>query len=181
MKRGYFFVLDGIFAVVILVIGLIMISSNIYTNPAEVPLISLSDDLLDLLSSTQVSELCYDYEECICSNRKIEELCTNHLIFNPDQSILDYFGELYTKDYKEIISQLYQNITKDIIKHNIIGSELIINDEKIYPNYDTTSSKNESDFLISSKRIIFSYYEEPESGDVSFWGPYLIEIRLWEK
>ncbi|MBD3203748.1 hypothetical protein GF327_05605, partial [Candidatus Woesearchaeota archaeon] len=57
-KRGYFFVLDALIAILILGVGFVLISS---ARPEKTPYIQskhLSQDLMNVLSQTKINDLC---------------------------------------------------------------------------------------------------------------------------
>jgi hypothetical protein len=180
MKKAYIFLMDGIFAVILLVIGLIIVSSNRVNEYSETPLAVTLDNSLSLLSSVKVSDIC---QGCNCSIKKIGELCLAGDIKNERQSLLDLMGELYSRNRNMGAYLILKNITdeKDIFRENeLFGAEIDINNARIYPN-STSIGKDKSKNLLSSKRLIFGYYENPEDGTITYWGPYEVRAELWEK
>ena len=173
MKKAYIFLMDGIFAMVILMIGFLIISSNNPGIQTHVSLDVVSENVIDILSRVKINNLCTN---CYCSNEKLSEFCSHSLIKNQDQTILDYFGELYFTNNKEKAREIFLNITDELFRQDLYGFDLKINDEVIFSG-DKDKSKN----LISRKKLIFGYYEVPQSGEVEFWGPYLLEVQIWEK
>lgn len=175
MKKGYFFLMDGIFAIVILVIGGLIVSSNTVRETSEIPLTMFLDNSVELLSSVKINELCND--ECFCSNKKLQEFCKNGLILNKGQTLIDYMGELYSQGDNLKISDLFANLTleNNMFRQDVFSVELKIDDETIYFQGKT---QEESKDLMSSKKVIFGYYELP-TGIVEFWGPYIAEVNIW--
>jgi len=174
--------MDAIFAVVILTIGYLLISSNTPKVTTEVPLTMYLDNTMELLSTIKVDDLCIDYSTCACSNPKLSEYCNNNLILNANQTLLDYFGELYNTSNTEEAKELFYNLTveNNLFRQDIFGIEFNINGERIYSNTDTYASKEQSRKLISSRKLIMGYYELPNTGEVKFWGPYIAEVNVWE-
>jgi hypothetical protein len=186
MRKGYIFLLDGIFAVILLVIGLIMISSNRTEVSTESPLALTLENSMSLLSAVKVTDVC---NGCNCSISKMKDLCFGNKIKNSRQSLLDYVGELYSRGLKDDAYQLLKNISagKDIFRENeIFGAELDIGDDRVYPgpglsDADLAAIKKRSKNLLSSRKMIFGYYEDAQTGKISFWGPYEVRAELWEK
>ena len=183
--------MDAIFAIVILTIGYLMISSNTLRVTSEVPLTMYLDNTMEFLSTVKVYELCSDYSSCTCSNVKLSEYCSNGLILNANQTLLDYFGELYYSPnpdpiaeayFRLLSSDLFHNLTveNNLFRQDIFGVEFNIDGQKIYPNTDTYPSKKQSKNLISSRKLILGYYERGDTGEVEFWGPYIAEVNVWE-
>jgi hypothetical protein len=179
-KKGYIFLMDAIFAIVILLVGYLIISSNRAVETTEIPLSILAENTMDLFSNVRVSELCYDFTTCSCSNEKLEELCSNKDIENTNQTLLDYFGELYSRNKKTEAEELFKNLTleNDMLRQDVFGVEFNINDEKIYSN---AGNKDQSKDLISVKRMSFGYFEDIETGQITFWGPYVMRLDIWQK
>ncbi|MBN2368612.1 hypothetical protein JXC34_06330 [Candidatus Woesearchaeota archaeon] len=176
-NKGFFFLLDGVFAIVILVIGFLILSSHTSVETTEIPLSMISENAVNLLSSVKINELCD--ETYACSNQKLSEMCPSN-IRNMDQTVLDYLGELYVVNKKQDAAQVFRNITleNDLFRQDIFGVELRINDEVIYFQ---GGKKQQAKDLISVKKVIFGFYEVPPTGEVVFWGPYLAEVDIWQK
>ena len=181
-KKGYFFLIDGIFALLILMIGFMIITSGKPTKLDEIPLTLVSENLVDILSSVKISEIC---EGCTCTIQEIQRQCNNRNIRNMDQSLLDYIGELYylydqgDNSKRQQISNVFSGIIQGLYRDELYGIELKINED---PNaFYSDGNKLSTKYLITSKRVVFGYYEDGNTGEVNFWGPYLVEINMWEK
>ena len=175
-RKAYFFLMDAIFALVILMIGFMVITSTKPSNIDEVPLAQVSENLVDILSSVKIKEICD--EECVCSNEMIETFCPS--IKNKDQTILDYLGELYNIDplqTNQKAMRVFRSVIEDLYRKDLYGIELIINNHKLYGDGNKETSLN----LITAKRVLFGFNENPTTGNLEFWGPYLLEINVWEK
>ena len=128
-KKGYFFLMDGIFAIVILTIGYLMISSNTPRVTSEVPLTMYLDNTMELLSTIKVYELCSDFSQCSCSNAKLSEYCEDGLILNANQTLLDYFGELYYSPDPDPIAEAYFRLLSSDLFYNLtVGNNLFRQD-----------------------------------------------------
>lgn len=184
MKKGYIFLMDGIFAVILLVIGLIIVSSNSREESTETPLALTLDNSLSLLSSAKIDEMC---NSCNCSIKTLGALCASGNIMNSRQSLLDYMGELYSRDELGDANLLLKNISseKDIFREKaLFDAELLIDDVRIYPESPDPGfdlQKKKAKDLLASRRIIFGYYEDPITGKVTYWGPYEVKLEIWEK
>jgi hypothetical protein len=42
-----------------------------------------------------------------------------------------------------------------------------------------SGSKDTAKDLIADKRISFGFYEDASTGNLVYWGPYLIEVYAW--
>ena len=70
-KKGYFFLMDAIFAVVILTIGYLMISSNTPRVTSEVPLTMYLDNTMELISTVK-GKVYYIPEKGVPSSSQFE-------------------------------------------------------------------------------------------------------------
>jgi len=176
-KKAYFFLMDVIFAVVILTIGYMMISSNRIISYDEVPLALVAENTMNLLSTVNINDLCDD--ACICSNEVLEDFCNSGKILNKEQSLLDYFGEMKKNplvDEQTDGERLFSSLINESIRTDIFNAELVVEGDTIYTDEGKDSSLN----LISTKKIGFGFYEDLGTGNVEYWGPYLIEVNIWE-
>jgi hypothetical protein len=135
----------------------------------------VSESTMDLLSSIRIHDLCSN--SCSCTDQELQKQCPH--VLNKEQTLLDYMGELYYTNKKSSAGNLFTSITKDIIRAGVFNVELRINDELIYSNLaNPEPSKQGVEALISSKKVIFGFYEA-DGGQVFFWGPYLAEVNVW--
>lgn len=175
-RKAYFFLMDAIFAMVILMIGFMIITSTKPNNADEIPLDQVSENIVDVLSAVKIDELCND--DCECSEQIIETFCPT--IKNKEQTILDYLGEVYDEDPLQLnnkAKRVFTNVIEDLYRQDLYGVELIIDNNQLYEDGDKEGSGN----LITAKRVLFGYYEDSLNGDIDYWGPYLLEINIWEK
>jgi hypothetical protein len=172
-RKGYFFIIDAIFAAIILSIGFMIISSGSRISD-ETPLPVVADNLLDILSRVKINDLC---DHCVCSHAKLQETCA--LTNNYEQTLLDHVTELYTSgnNVKQTKARELFSSLLPLIRQDLYGVELKINNVQIYS--DTGQEKTK--VLISKKKISFGYVETPTTGTVTYFGPYMIEVNMWEK
>lgn len=171
-KKGYIFIIDAIFAAIILSIGFMIISSS-HKISDETPMPVAADNFLDVLSRVTIDDLC-EVSTCVCTNRKLQETCI--LTNNTQQTLLDHMGELYELGKEDLSRQLFSNFTY-LIRKDLYGVSFSIGDDEIYSD----SGKDTSKVLIAKKKIIFGFIENPRTGEVIYWGPYMAEVDFWEK
>jgi len=123
-----------------------------------------------LLTQVRVRDLC---DGCPCTNLKLGELCQAEFVRNPDDSLLDTITDISTRDTGKA-QQLFLNITDPFIRHDLYGVALIVGGHNVVPGY-----YNDKD-LVSRKKMSFGYYENESNGNVTFWGPTLVELEMWE-
>lgn len=179
MKKGYFFLVDVFFAVFILSAGYLLIRSGSTRIQNEVALATPLENSMQFLSTIRVNEICPNSSTCTNTNLSDAYLS----ITNMNQSLLDALGELYKKNNLPEASSVFIGAIAqgEMMDPQTTGFELIINDTRIYPDYDTVPEKNMARDIISSKRLIFGSYDVQPTGEVIFWGPYIAEVNAWQK
>ena len=182
-KKGYIFLIDGIFAILILTIGFLIISSGKAENSPDVPVATVSENVMEVISTVKLSEICYDQLTCSCKSVILRDRCEQGMILNFDESLLDYIVELYSKNKIDEARIIFRNITdeKAIFRTDIFGVELRIDGKRIYPELSVQNNKEKSKTLISNKRIVIGTYEDISKGEFNSFGPYLAEIDIWKK
>ncbi|MBU0757114.1 MAG: hypothetical protein KKF44_03535 [Nanoarchaeota archaeon] len=94
-RKGYFFMLDGFLAVIILFVGFVLILS---TNPARSSILinkHSSRDIMNLFSNTRLHEIEVD---CAGMQRNIDIiLCSEEGIYNENNTITELIGELHAR------------------------------------------------------------------------------------
>ena len=163
-RRGFFFLIDVIFAVLILGIGFFLI---VHKEPqkTEIPLLQNSENAIEFLSTIKGNEIC---NNCEC-NLLLSKYCSNM-----NHTIIQIAGYLYSNSKKTEAGELIKNITYYLIPKDMFSYEFIMNGETLVFQGEDNAKE-----LISSKRVVFGYYENPENGEVLFFGPYLAELRMW--
>lgn len=186
-KKAYFFIMDGIFALMILMIGFLILTSSRHALPDETMLTAESENIMDVLADVKINDLC-DVDTCTCSVQALSDLCDGGDIHNFDQLLMDYFGELFYRydaapdslksDIEQDINSLFRGLTEDLYRTDLYGIRLVIEDHGFYSDANPEQSK----ILYSSKKIVFGYYDQNTPDvDVVFWGPYILEVDLWKK
>lgn len=173
-KRGYFFIIDALLGLSIIVIGVFLITSS-YTNiPQSTQVGFLADDLLTFLANTKIVNLNNQYAGIG------GELWSQGLISNQDNSLLQQASIFYKNRNLSIANKFIQNVTIGIVPLQF-RYELRIDNTTIYPQEQTlehNKSKNATDLLITSKQITFGIFNT-STGDM--FGPYKAEVFVWEK
>ena len=173
-KRGYFFTLDAVLGLTVLVIGVFLITSY-YINvqqPVQVGL--LADDLMGFLSNTKIKDLNNAYAGIG------GQLWTQGTITDADNSLLQQIGEFYKTSNLDIAEKFVQNVSKDVVPPQYLY-EVWVEGMLIYPKSPSQShmnSKSGTRLLLTSKKITFGILNRTTS---DIWGPYKAEVFVWEK
>ncbi len=173
-KRGYFFVLDAVMGLMVLVIGVFLITSSYIDVPQPVQVELLSDDLLNFLSNTKIKDLNNPYTGIG------GELWKQGEITEAENSLLQQIGEFYATNKPDTAEKFIQNVSKEIIPSQF-RYEVWMDDAILYPKTPSAEhikSKESTELLLTSKKITFGVINKTTS---NLWGPYKSEVFLWER
>lgn len=187
-KKGYFFLMDGLIAIGVLVTGFIIIGSIFVGEPVFKPPYGIGDDILRMLSTTNISGIDLN------RNPGIKTLFDNDIITDNSTKILQQVGKFYysycqgNNDYLSYMNTTVFEIVDNIIPHpyyaemNISGYNGFsgCSIERVYTNVrpDTTSyilsSQERSKMLMVTQKIVFGNYDVD-----TLFGPYIITLKVW--
>ncbi len=173
-KRGFFFVLDSVLALFILIIGVFLVTSSYVDVPQPVQVELLSDDLLNFLSSAKIKDINNPYAGIG------GELWNQGLITDAENTLLQQIGEFYATNKLDTAEKFVQNVSKGIVPEQY-RYEVWMNNVILYPKTPTTEhlkSKNSTAVLLTSKRLTFGILNKTTS---NIWGPYKAEVFVWER
>jgi len=173
-KRGYFFILDAVLGLSVLIIGVFLITSSYVNKPQPAQIALLSDDLLNFLSNTKVNELNNPYAGIG------GELWTQGIITDADNSLLQQIGEFYATNKLGTAEKFIQNVSSGVVPQQF-KYEVWIDNIILYPKTPTPEhikSKNSTGLLLTSKKITFGIINKTTS---NLWGPYKAEVFVWER
>jgi hypothetical protein len=174
MRKGYIFMMDVVFASMVLLIGFMIITSTRPREDDEIPLPQMSDSILDTISKIRIRDICED--NCVCSIPAFDDPCTVGLL-NNDSTIAQSLGQMYDAHISdEEIANVFIDVSNQLVREDIFNLDLIIDGRVIYSD----SGKHESPEIITGKRMIFGYTEDKDLGSVTFWGPYVLEVNVWK-
>ena len=172
-KRGYFFVLDAMLGLFILIIGVFLVTSAYVNIPQTTQVQLLSGDLLNFLSSTKIKDLNNPYAGIG------GELWNQQDITDADNSLLQQIGEFYAKKKFDVAEKFIHNISAGVISPQFTY-EVWINDVLLYPKTPSSEhldSKSNTKLLLTSKTITFGVINQTTG---ALWGPYKAEVFVWE-
>ncbi len=184
-NKGYFFSIDAVTAVGILLIGIFLVFYIISSEPMETPAYHLSEDIINVLSKTEISNLSeVDYFKYKNDYPEVYNLIKNK---ETDNTVLEQVGEYYY-DYSKTPPRFNSKIkAKDLVHVMVKG--LIPNQyrftlrivkpggtfEEIYTKQsDITLIADDAEVRIAIKKMVFGQTKE---NDV--WGPYVVEAVVW--
>ncbi len=139
LKKGYYFSVDAILGLSIVLVG-ILIMGSFYSNQQETThLTYVADDLIEVLSTVQISDV---------NNTYVQELIATGHITNTNSSLLEQITKLWVEGKHTRASEMARNITEQIIPDNIMFS-ILVDGGVVYERTNTSSN-----VLVLSKELV---------------------------
>ncbi|MBL7054710.1 hypothetical protein ISS05_03045 [Candidatus Woesearchaeota archaeon] len=175
-KKAYFFVLDAMLALGILVMGALLLVSAYTRTPEKGQTTNLAEDVLDFFADTKIE----DFNNPIFG--PAGTLVQDGTIKDAQKTLLQQLGEFYYKynldtsdeTYLTYARLLITEVTEDIVPAQY-EYEFLIDDAKIYPETSTDQSKQNSEVLFPARKICF----ETIDLTLDLFGPYEAEVLIW--
>ncbi len=200
MKKGYFFLLDGLVAVLILTVGFLLISSAHPDKPSTIFNKRAANDVANVLANTKIRDICVDSPSCSCTDAVVRDLyCTTGGIMNKDNTLLELVGELYDRNGENfgpgslrgdewanaVLASMAQMddiygeafIIDDVPVYNSINTNIYPDKDSFYSSYDL--GMEQSRILVSARKVVMGYYFEDPG--IRMWGPYTVEVLVWQR
>ena len=166
--------LDAMLGLSVIAIGAVLVLSLYIKVPEPIQVGFLSDDLLNFLSNTKIKDLNNNYAGIG------GDLWKQGVITDGDNSLLQQIGEFYAENNPDTAEKFIKNISFDAIPSQF-SYEVWMDNQIIYPknpSIEDIKSKNSTQILLTSKKIIFGIINKTSS---NLWGPYKAEVFVWQK
>jgi len=171
-RKSYFFTLDAMMSLGILILGFTLIFSS-YTNiPSNLQTSISSKDLLNFLDGTEIEELNNPYAGIGGT------LWQQGYINTKDNSLLQQIGEFYFSNNIIIAERFIANVTENLIPKQF-KFEFWIDGNLLYPSSPTQQhiySKNSTNILLTSRKITYGIINDT----AILFGPYEAEVLVWQ-
>ncbi|MEM3374296.1 MAG: hypothetical protein QXE31_03675 [Candidatus Woesearchaeota archaeon] len=172
-KKAQFFIIDGIFGIIILIMGYLLLFSSYRAESNAITMDNIADNFYDLITNVKGEDLCN------AGNCNFNNLTAIHNNVNINQTLITIIGELYNKNNRAQIKLLIKDF---IDTYNLVddryGLKIRINNEEIFSKGDKFQKAEQ---IINRQTIVFGYYENPNDGSFIKFGPYLVEVLFWNE
>jgi len=171
-RKGYFFTLDAMMSLGILIIGSFLIFTSYASVPSRVQTAILAEDVMDFLSSTKIRDLNNPYAGIGGL------LWQQGNITNADNTLLQQAGEFYYRNELGLAEKFIVNVTNELVPKPY-KFEFWIDEYRIYPSspsQEHVSSKNTTKILLPSKKLTYGILNK----GMDLFGPYKSEVLVWE-
>jgi hypothetical protein len=173
-KKGYFFILDALLALGILVMGVFLLMSTYTRTPEKQQTTNIAEDILDFFAKTKIENFNNPYfgpSGTLVQSGVIEDI---------QKTLLQQLGEFYYRYldtgnsyYLDLAKNLIANVTQDLIPFQYKYEFLI--EETIIYSKDSLSKKN-TEVLFPAKRLSFGTVGKT----LDLFGPYKVEVLAWQ-
>ncbi len=174
-KRGYFFTLDVLIALIVMVVGFMLIWSSMATKPQIIQPYFLAQDLIDFMSSTTVADVTsISYVTGLVDNGNIS-------VSQLETTILEQiaFFNYINQTSGGMKDAVLRNFTKVILENATPGQysfEFILDERTMYYQQNPFNDiQDESDSLASAKTIISVVVDKNTISE-----PIVAEVRVWQ-
>lgn len=171
-RKGYFFLIDSMLALGILIIGGFLIFSSYVKIPSKQESTILSEDVMDFFANNKIEDIDNEYGGIG------GQLWQQGKITNAKNTLLQQVGEFYTNNDLSITEKFIVNLTQNLVPEQYLF-EFWMDNTLLYPQNPSQShvySKGNTSVLIPSKKIVYGFLNE-ETGDL--FGPYQAEVLVW--
>ena len=172
-RKGYFFLIDSILALGVLVIGAFLVFTT-YTNvPSKEEVTILSEDVMDFFANNKIKNVNNPYTGVG------GELWNLGLIYDAENTLLQQIGVFYVNNNLSIAEKFIVNLTDNTVPQQYLF-EFWMNRVLVYPQNPSKAhndSKNFTAVLIPSRKIVHGILNK-DTGNM--FGPYEAEVIVWQ-
>jgi len=170
-KKGYFFIIDSLVALIALTAGVLLIIGISSYEPKSGQTLTVAKEVIETLQSNKVRNLNNDY---MGAN---SILTRNGNITDTDRTLLEQSAEFYYRSTKGCTFCLYltdlflANVTAQLIPNEY---DYIISIDNITIFNHTVKDMEESSLVTPVRTVVHGIYNESE-----MFGPYVVEVISW--
>ncbi|MFH1063867.1 MAG: hypothetical protein V1729_02185 [Candidatus Woesearchaeota archaeon] len=143
-RKGLFFTIDALIAAMIMIAGLLLMTSSYVSEQPRSLINTMSHDLLNILSTLQTHEL---------NNSFIQELIDNGSITDPNLTLMAQIGEFWADGNLTLATVFAANVSEGILPE-FFGYSISIDNDTIYARSSPVDNT-----LVTSKKIITGVQE----------------------
>lgn len=172
-KRGaYFFVIDAFIAVSIIIVVMVVLFSAQSSSPDSKPTLSLLQDFMVFMSSTEMRDLQGNYTLALIADGNITDM---------DNTILEQVIEFYYinrstgKNMSGIIFKFINETSSGVIPDSRSFTIRVYNDSISSVIFNNSRYPAEgSDLMLGMSKLGFKRINQ-----TAIYGPMIVEVRLW--
>lgn len=179
-KRGFFFTLDVVIGVTLLVAGILWVYSFSLQEPISQPTMQHAEGIMTILTNTRIKEISF------ASDSPIAFLLADGRIYDHDKTLLSQIGEFFflrsiSKDQttKSIMEKNTEQLLDALFSHAIshgYGWAIRVIDPISGSSWEYTKNKKDT----SKTRVVIRQLSFGTHQQQITYGPYVVEAEVWK-
>jgi len=166
-KKGYFFMMDALLALGVLIIGVTTLLNSFTLAPEKKQTINLAEDAIDFFANTKIE----DFNNPIFGPSGT--LVKNGVIKDTQKTLLQQIGEFYYNGDLGNAGLLTEEVMERLIPYQY-SYEFLIDETTIYSK--DLSSKGNSELLFPARELSFGAI----GNTLELFGPYKVGVLVWK-
>ena len=166
-KKGYFFMLDALLALSVLIMGVTTLLNSFTFAPEKRQTINLAEDAIDFFANTKLE----DFNNPLFGPSGT--LVKSGVITDTQKTLLQQLGEFYYNGDLGNAGLLAEAVMENLIPYQY-SYEILINGTTIYSK--GLSSKGDSEILFPARELSFGTI----GNTLDLFGPYKLEVLVWK-
>jgi len=177
-KRGFFFTLDVVIGITILVAGMLWVYSFSLQEPVSQPVLQQAGEIMDILVNTRVKDISF------APDSPVAFLLADKRMYDQDKTLLSQLGEFFflrqmSKDttVKSAMEQNMEQFLDALFKHAIplrYGWTVKVRDLRDNTVWEYLGKKREtSGISVVLRQLSFGTYQQQVP-----YGPYVVEVEV---
>jgi len=178
-KRGFFFTLDVVIGITLLLAGILWVYSFSLQEPVSQPTVQYAEEIMAILANTRIKEISF------ASDSPIAFLLANGRIYDYDKTLLSQIGEFFflrsiSKDMtaKSVMGKNIEELLDALFRHAIppgYGWAIRVTDPGSGSSWEYLRGKTEASKIhVVIRQLSFGTYQQQTT-----YGPYIVEAEVW--
>jgi hypothetical protein len=138
-RRALFFTIDALIAALIMITGLLLMTSSYVTEQPRSTINTMSQDMLNILSELRIYEVNNSYIQALVDNGSIKDV---------NNTLLGQIGEFWADNNLTLAHDFAMNVSEGVLSQ-VFGYSIIMDNETIYSRVNPVKNS-----LVTSKKII---------------------------
>ncbi|MBU0979279.1 MAG: hypothetical protein KJ709_00600 [Nanoarchaeota archaeon] len=166
MSKGYFYTVDALMAITVLIIGLYFVFFTTSGSPSLQVSKNMAEDVMGTASSTKIFQL---NDQAYPILRALKQA---GLVPDARSTLLQEAGMLYTIGNVDEATLLFEQTIDPTVPEQY-NYAIIINDDVLFERSSITQTN--ADSLVTSRRVLYGSIDKRD-----MWGPLPAEVRVWQ-
>ncbi len=178
-KRGFFFTLDIVIGVTLLVAGILWVYSFSLQEPLTQPALQHAEEIMAILINTRIKDISF------AADSPVAFLLTDGRIYDHDKTLLSQLGEFFflrsmskEKTTKSVMERNMEQLLDALFQHAVpprYGWAIRITNPQDNLSWEYAKKKRETTKTrVVIRQLSFGTYQQQTP-----YGPYVVEAEVW--